>query len=438
MSEILSDAQSSANAYIEKNVRFNFTINIAEGGMFGLGLGFASFITVIPLFMASLTDSSILIGLVAAMRAIGWQLPQLLTSNRVARIRRYKPMSLLMTLNERLPFFALAAVALALPTIGKDATLILTFILVVWQTMGGGLTGTAWQSLIAKIIPPSLRGRFYGAQSAFANLLSAIGAFIAGWILQGGQTPSNFAICFLLAAIAMMIGFGFLYATREPEGTPARETSHTPRQLWRALIAIMRRDTNFRMFISMRMFSQVAAIGVAFYTIYAVRRFQMDPITAGIMASVLLIGQLIASPLFGWLGDRYSHRLMFALGVLTAGAGAAVALFAPSLGWFYVVFALAGVANAGLWPTIYALTLEFGTEAERPYYIGLANTLVAPATLFAPILGGALADAVSYEATFTVAAISSVLTTLMLVFVMREPRKHVQLKALIPAIPLVE
>ncbi|MBI1259611.1 MAG: MFS transporter [Chloroflexi bacterium] len=437
MTDKLAEAPSAA-AFIDKNVRFNFTLNLLEGGLFGLGLGFASYVTVIPLFMARLTESSILIGLIAAMRAVGWQLPQLLTSNRVARIRRYKPMSLLMTLNERLPFFGLVLVALALPVLGKDAALILTSILVVWQTMGGGLTGTAWQSMIAKIIPSTLRGRFYGAQSAFANLLSSIGAVIAGLILQSGQTPANFAICFLLAAIAMMIGFGFLYATREPEGTPARETSHTPRELWHALVAIMRRDANFRMFIFTRMFSQVAAVGVAFYTIYAVRRFNMDPGTAGIMTGVLLIGQLIASPLFGWLGDRYSHRLMFALGVLTAGAGAAIAIFAPSLGWFYLVFALAGVANAGLWPTIYALTLEFGTEAERPYYIGLANTLVSPATLLAPILGGALADAISYEAMFGVAAVSSVLTTLTLLFVMREPRQHVQLETLVPAAPLVE
>ena len=434
----MSENLAEARAFIEKNVRFNFTINLLEGGLFGLGLGFASYVTVIPLFMARLTESSILIGLIAAMRAVGWQLPQLLTSNRVARIRRYKPMSLLMTLNERLPFFGLVLVALALPVLGKDATLILTFVLVVWQTMGGGLTGTAWQSMIAKIIPSTLRGRFYGAQSAFANLLSSIGAVIAGLILQSGQTPANFAICFMLAAIAMMIGFGFLYATREPEGTPARATSHTPRELWHALVAIVRRDANFRMFIFTRMFSQVAAVGVAFYTIYAVRRFHMDPGTAGIMTGVLLIGQLIASPLFGWLGDRYSHRWMFALGVLTAGAGAAIAIFAPSLGWFYLVFALAGVANAGLWPTIYALTLEFGTEAERPYYIGLANTLVSPATLLAPILGGALADAISYEAMFGVAAVSSLLTTLILVFVMREPRQHIQLDNLIPATPLVE
>jgi len=427
-----------ARASIEKNVRFNFSINLAEGGLFGLGLGFSSFVTVIPLFMASLTHSSILIGLIAAMRAVGWQLPQLLTSNRVARLRRYKPMSLLMTLNERIPFFLLTIVALALPTIGKNATLILTFILVVWQTMGGGLTGTAWQSMIAKIIPPKVRGSFYGLQSAASNLLSSGGALVAGLILQAGQTPEHFALCFLLSGIALMIGFGCLAATREPEGAPARETSHKPRDLWRALVAIIRRDANFRMFILLRMFSQIAAVGLAFYTIYAVRRFQMDPGTAGVMASVLLIGQLIASPLFGWIGDRYSHRLMFALGVFMAGAGAALALVAPSLGWFYVIFALAGIANAGLWTTIYALTLEFGSEAERPYYIGLANTLVSPATLFAPILGGWLADGVSYEAMFALAAVSSLITTLLLVFVMHEPRKHVQLEELIPATPLVE
>jgi len=204
------------------------------------------------------------------------------------------------------------------------------------------------------------------------------------------------------------------------------------------VLAIIRRDANFRMFILLRMFSQIAAVGLAFYTIYAVRRFQMDPGTAGVMASVLLIGQLIASPLFGWIGDRYSHRLMFALGVFMAGAGAALALVAPSLGWFYVIFALAGIANAGVWTTIYALTLEFGSEAERPYYIGLANTLVSPATLFAPILGGWLADGVSYEAMFALAAVSSLITTLLLVFVMHEPRKHVQLEELIPATPLVE
>src|SRR5689334_29711 len=120
-------------------------------------MGFASYVTIIPLFVSTLTNSSVLIGLIAAMHMIGWQLPQLLTANRVARLRRYKPMVLLMTLNERLPFFILALIAFNLPSMNRTLALGLTFIFVTWQAMGGGLTGTAWQSMIAKIMPSERR-----------------------------------------------------------------------------------------------------------------------------------------------------------------------------------------------------------------------------------------------------------------------------------------
>lgn len=428
-----------------KHVRFNFTVNILDGAFFGFAMGFASFVTVIPLFVSTLTDSSVLIGLIATMHAIGWQLPQLLTANRVARMRRYKPFVLFMTLNERLPFFALAGVALLVPIIGREWALLLTFLLVTWQAMGGGLGGTAWQTMIAKLMPTEVRGTFYGMQSSAANLLSSGSAIVAGFILEGWRArfwlletgsaalvagtaleamrdTSGFALCFFLAGISMLVSFGFLAVTREAESTAIQQTSRTQREFWRGLGRILKRDGNFRMFIIARSMAQIASFGVAFYTVYAARRFGMDAATAGVMTSVLLIAQVIANPVFGWLGDRNSHRLMFAFGVLLAGGGAALAVFAPSLEWFYLVFALAGMANAGLWPTIHALTVEFGTESERPYYIGLANTLVAPATLLAPIIGGWVADSVGYEATFGVAAVSAVLTVLIVVFLLVEPR----------------
>ena len=51
------------SAEIRQNTRHNFTVNIADAAFFGLGLGFASFVTVIPLFVNTLTQSTILIGL---------------------------------------------------------------------------------------------------------------------------------------------------------------------------------------------------------------------------------------------------------------------------------------------------------------------------------------------------------------------------------------
>lgn len=422
-------------AEIRQNVRFNLAVNVLDGAFYGLGLGIASYVTVIPLFVATMTDSSVLIGLIATMHMIGWQLPQLLTANLVARLRRYKPLVVLMTLNERLPFFALGLVALALPTIGRELALILTFLLVTWLAMGSGLTGTAWQSMIAKIIPTDLRGTFYGLQSSAANLLSSGGALIAGAILSAGSDSRNFALCFFIAGLAMVLSLGFLNSTREPDSEAVRKTSQSRREFWGSLREILNRDHNLRLFIGARTLAQVASVGLAFFTVYAVRTFNMSAGTAGVMTGVMMLSQVVANPLFGWMGDRYSHRLMYGLGVLVAGMSAAVAMLAPSLEWFFVVFALAGIANAGLWTTTMALTVEFGSEAERPYYIGLSNTLVAPATLLAPILGGWLADWLGYGVTFGIAALSG-LAALGIVLMIREPRTHHA--TLAPASPYIE
>ena len=144
-----------------ENLRFNFTVNVLDGGFFGAALGFASFITIIPLFVSNLTDSAVLIGLIPAIHAVGWQLPQLFTAPRVSRLSRFKRMALTMSLNERLPFVGLAIVAWFSPQLGAQWSLILIFGLLIWQGFGGGFTATAWQSLIAKIITVNLCLAFF-------------------------------------------------------------------------------------------------------------------------------------------------------------------------------------------------------------------------------------------------------------------------------------
>jgi MFS family permease len=296
--------------------------------------------------------------------------------------------------------------------------------MLVWQGLGGGFTATAWQSMIAKIMPPNFRGTFYGAQSAFANLLSSGGAVLAGVILGARGSPLDFTLCFFIAGAAMMLSLGFLAWTRETESQNVQAATQTRRDYWKELQRIVQEDENFRWFIAARMLSQVAAVSLSFFTIHAVRNYGMDDITVGIMTGVLLLAQTVSNPLLGWLGDRFSHRLMFALASVLAMASALLAIFAPDASWFYLIFALAGAANAGLWTITMALTAEFGTQVTRPYYIGLSNTLVAPVTIFAPIFGGWLADTSGFAATFLFAAAGGLGTAILLIFGLREPRKQ--------------
>lgn len=406
---------------LRKNLRFNWIANLVDGGFFGFALGFASFVTILPLFVSSMTNSAILIGLIPAIHTLGWQLPQLLVANRVSRLPRYKPMVLLATVQERAPYLGLVLVAWFLPRLGNHLALLLTFGLLIWQGLGAGFTATAWQSMIGKIIPSDQRTLFYGSQSAAANLLSSLGAVLAGLILERMGSHLGFTLCFLLACVGLVCSWFALAQTREPAHTP-QEFSTTRAGYWKGLVAILRRDRNFAGFLAVRMLSQLAVMGFAFYTVYVVRQHGVSEVEIGLMTSVYLASQIAANPVMGWLADRWSRRGLMEIGIFSAVASGVLAWWAPSPGWFYLVFILAGVANVAIWTIGLSMILEFGSEVERPAYIGLANTLVAPATILAPFLGGWLADRTGYPSAFMASAVCGLLTIVILHFWVRDPR----------------
>lgn len=406
---------------INRHLRHNFTVNVMDGAFFGLALGFASFVTVIPLFVSTMTGSAILIGLIPAIHNVGWELPQLFTARQVARLRRYKPMVILTTIHERLPFLGLAAVAWFLPRLGREVALVLTFGLLTWQGLGGGFTATAWQSMIGQIIPARRRGFFFGTQSAAANLLASGGAVLAGILLERLGSPLDWTTCFLLASVSMAVSWVFLARTWEPEHPPA-DGREDQSGFWNGVGAILQRDVNFRWFLVTRLLSHMAAAAFSFYTIYAVRHHGLSEGAVGLMTGALLAVQVAANPIMGWIGDRWSHRAVMEVGALAAVASALLAWWAPDTRWFYLVFVLAGVANVTFWTTGLTLTLEFGADAERPTYIGLANTLVAPGAILAPLVGGWLADAAGYPATFLASAVCGLFTALILHAMVQDPR----------------
>jgi MFS family permease len=406
---------------VYKDYRYNFIVNILDGGFFGAGIGFASFMTVLPLFVSTMTDSAILIGLIPAIHTVGWQLPQLFTSERVARLKRYKPMVIWMTIHERIPFFGLALVAWLLPGISVTTALVLTYFFLVWQGLGGGFTATAWQSMIGKIIPSERRGTFFGFQSSSANLLASGTAVAAGLLLERLETPLNYTVIFFLAGTAMTVSLVFLALTREAE-SPPEEVAVSQERLWKKTASILQRDSNLRWFLVVRILSQFSILAFAFYTVYAVRSLGMSEGTAGLMMGVFTVGQIIANPLMGWIGDRWSYAAVMKFGLLAASISALVAWFAPNFSWFFLAFVLAGLANVAIWTIGMAMTLQFGTTADRPIYIGMANTLIAPATVLAPILGGWLADNAGFQAAFLLSAIIGLVTTIIMHLTLRDPQ----------------
>jgi MFS family permease len=149
----------------------------------------------------------------------------------------------------------------------------------------------------------------------------------------------------------------------------------------------------------------------------------MDAVTAGYFTATLTIAQTVANAGMGWLGDRVGHRLMLIVGAASATLSSLLAWFAPSLVWFFPIFALSGFANVSIWMNGMTMTVDFSGETERPFYIGLAQTLTAPATIIAPLIGGWIADTQGFILTFALSTILSIVMLAILFFLVKEPRK---------------
>jgi MFS family permease len=221
--------------------------------------------------------------------------------------------------------------------------------------------------------------------------------------------------------------------TREKSVQPSESTRYEHQDFYRNLRKILREDRDFRWYIVARTLTQFATMGFAFYTIYAVQEFGMDERLVGILTGLLLFTEVIMNPIMGWIGDRRGHLITLKLGIAATVASALLVWGARSVAWFFPAFMLASIANIGAWIVPLAMTLEFGPESQRPTYIGLANTLVAPSTFLAPLLAGWLIDKTNFQVAFLVSALAGIATLAVTMIGVTDPRNRAGREIIQPA-----
>jgi MFS family permease len=268
--------------------------------------------------------------------------------------------------------------------------------------------------MLAKVIPSKTRARFFGVQSASANLFASGGALLAGLLLQKATPHVGYALCFLIAFIMLLISMFFLGLTREPRVEKAEPLPNSP-SLFISVKTTLKNDSVFLGFLVSRTFFQFGMMSFAFYIVYGAQNLGMTTAYAGVMTSLLLITQVVSNPILGWVADRWGHRPVLILGSLASMLSALFAWLASSLLLFPLMMVLSGTANTTFCTIGIAYTLEFGTDETRPTYVGILNTLGAPAAILAPLFGGWLADKYSYSVTFLASAGLSLLTAVILI-----------------------
>jgi len=159
-----------------------------------------------------------------------------------------------------------------------------------------------------------------------------------------------------------------------------------------------------------------------FTSIYGIERFQIDGAGVGLLTAVLVGSAAVVNVLWGIVGDRRGHKTVLACAAFALALAALVAWVSASQIWLAVTFVLLGVYRAGDGVSSLNIILEFCAPEDRPTYIGLTNTLLAPVLTLAPLLGGWLAMTFGYNGLFATALTCATLGGCLMAFWVREPR----------------
>ncbi len=141
---------------------------------------------------------------------------------------------------------------------------------------------------------------------------------------------------------------------------------------------------------------------------------------AALFISALTVMTIVGQLSGGWLGDRFSSRLLIGICMLGHGAALLLLTFASSAFMVLGFTVLHGLAWGVRGPVILSMRAEYFGRASYGMIMGLSSLVVATGMVIGPVLAGAIYDATgSYEVGFTILAVVAAVSSLLMVFVSR-------------------
>ncbi len=410
------------NEYLR--LRWNLAANLFDGSLYAFGMSFVTLHTVLPVLVEKIGGSNVAIGLITVVWTIGFNFPQILVANFVQKYEPKKTLMLITSMAQRIPWLLLSLTCFFLiGKVNKPMGLILFFVLFGLAAVGGSINLTAWFSLVMRITPVQLRGRMFAARAIVGAILGIIGGILVTEILGAVSYPDNFGLLFLIAFTCMMLSYVSLTTLEEGKNRP-RSPGMDYARFFRALPRILSSEHNFRNFMISDSLQIASTMAGAFYIVHAIQKFSLSYIYAGTFTVVNMVSMIVGNVFFGFIADRFGHKLNIILAGLSAFGAALTAIIAPSVEAYFLVFVFWTFMNGLNGVSRLPIIAEISPEDELPTHIALANMIDSPFALTG-ILAGFIANFWGYDLVFAVAALLAITSVVWLIVTFEEPRNKV-------------
>jgi MFS family permease len=258
-----------------------------------------------------------------------------------------------------------------------------------------GMQGVIFNLLVSKVIPVDRRGMFEGTRSALASITVALVGGVGGALVARDALGNGYAATFLLAFVLTAAGLAAVSLMREPDSPSVLEAKPLGARL-AELPDLLRSDPSFTRYLLARALGVMGRMAVPFYVVLAEERIDLSGQQLGWLTAAFGLSQGMVNLAYGWIADRRGFRAAFlwALAVWIAAGG--ILLGARDFAHVLAGFVALGAGLGGFMMAGQNLVLEFGSRANLPMRIAVANSAAEGVGVVAPLLGGALAAAFSY------------------------------------------
>lgn len=411
--------------YLEKvsrNYTWNFFFILIDSATFSFALAFLSVDTILPYFISHLTDAKIWVGVVSSLYFWGYYFPQIIGAYFVNVNPLRKWTIFWITIAERVGLLMIALLVQFHHLFTPFETLTLFLVFYAIFAITNGLIGPAYNDFISKSINRH-RGIFYGATNAVSGLIGLGASLLIQQMLNRYAFPVNLQILFWIAFASSFIN-PFLIANFREVPYPVHRQVESAREFIRKIPETLIKYPVFSKFLVIRALIGLGLMANSFFAIYAVKEFNLSEGVLGIYTMIILLTQSALGVIWGHIGDRFGFKLVYILMTGLLGVQALIALTAHQAWWFYFVpFCIGGVYGATRVSDA-NIIFEIAPPEETSRFLGLSNTLLSPVLAVAPLIGGMLVDRASYSALFAVDLTIVILSIVITIIWLPEPRKH--------------
>ena len=397
-----------------------FAVFLADYVSYGVAMSAISMTTYLPLFLRTHGASEIVIGLIPAVFAAGRMTGLLAAPLLESRLLIRRWMVTVMV-SERLPLVLCGLWILTSQSARPQV--VVAGVLVLWTiyTAINGWASTAWGAFVARCLDRRRRGALIGLGSTLSALSGLAVVPVVGLAITHFGLARGYGLAFigggLLLASSCLL---FLRVGEEPN--PDVKARVGLASYLKQMGPVLRGDGRFRWFLSAMTLWLMGSTGIAYFTVYAMKRFAAGPSVVMGYTLAMSAGAGIAGLVAGRMAERIGFVRIFTGGMVLTSVSMLIACVAPTAPWMHAVFAVAGAGITASWMSVINLPLELADRPNIPTYYAVASLVRGPAGALAPIAAGLYLERFPYPPLFAFCAVVSLLAAVLLISFVSEPQ----------------